>query len=384
MTTKGDIISGSLSPMHSKFASTEALSTKNSNAQYKRSPNVLSSLTSNKSNSFFNNPPAQDSNTLFSANQHHTTSSNTNSRKSPVKSLAIDTSEEASKYNNTQNTHFGSYSTTHNNTGSYNFSRGALASSFSGNLTTKFGSRGGDTYKPSLMPSGKSLSTSKLLLGSANGFPYQSSTQALKDSTAAVVNTMNENLGHTAPSPQTHYKNPSAKYYPVEANKSSSSVDSHHQFEAKSPSFAHSKNVYSSHQQENQQPGNENAPANSQNSTYNNESIANSSKTPSNNTASTKKLSTPIPNHEPTKCSVKRNGIVKAYAANTNQGIVRNYNEDRVSIILNIMKPASRANEDWPKCSFFGVYDGHGGVTCADFLRDNLHQFVSISLNLKF
>lgn len=83
-----------------------------------------------------------------------------------------------------------------------------------------------------------------------------------------------------------------------------------------------------------------------------------------------------LPNHEPTKCSVKTNGIVKAYAANTNQGLVRNYNEDRVSIILNIMKPASRVNENWPKCSFFGVYDGHGGVNCADFLRDNLHQFV--------
>lgn len=25
-----------------------------------------------------------------------------------------------------------------------------------------------------------------------------------------------------------------------------------------------------------------------------------------------------IPNHEPTKCSLKRNGIVRAYAANTN------------------------------------------------------------------
>jgi len=83
-----------------------------------------------------------------------------------------------------------------------------------------------------------------------------------------------------------------------------------------------------------------------------------------------------IPNHEPSKCSVKRNGFVKAYAANTNQGIVRNYNEDRVAIILNIMKPASRVNEEWPKCSFFGVYDGHGGVACADFLRDNLHQYV--------
>ena len=84
----------------------------------------------------------------------------------------------------------------------------------------------------------------------------------------------------------------------------------------------------------------------------------------------------PIPNYEPTKCSFKKNGQVRAYAANTNQGLVRTYNEDRVSIILNIMKPVSRTEENWPKCSFFGVYDGHGGAACADFLRDHLHQFI--------
>ncbi|CAD8125316.1 unnamed protein product [Paramecium sonneborni] len=83
-----------------------------------------------------------------------------------------------------------------------------------------------------------------------------------------------------------------------------------------------------------------------------------------------------LPNYEPTKCSSIKNGIIKAYAANTNQGLVRDYNEDRVSIILNIIKPQSRENEQWPKCSYFGVYDGHGGSACADFLRDNLHQFV--------
>jgi len=57
----------------------------------------------------------------------------------------------------------------------------------------------------------------------------------------------------------------------------------------------------------------------------------------------------------------------------------RNYNEDRVAIILNIMKPKHKEMSDvnWPKCSFFGVYDGHGGNVCADFLRDYLHQLVS-------
>ena len=36
------------------------------------------------------------------------------------------------------------------------------------------------------------------------------------------------------------------------------------------------------------------------------------------------------------KISAKSFGLITSYAANTNQGIVRNYNEDRVSIIINI------------------------------------------------
>ena len=84
-----------------------------------------------------------------------------------------------------------------------------------------------------------------------------------------------------------------------------------------------------------------------------------------------------LPPFEPTKCSIKQNGVIKAYAVNTHQGLVRNYNEDRVAIILNIMKPPHlSASDEWPLCSFFGVYDGHGGTPCADFLRDNLHQYV--------
>lgn len=90
-----------------------------------------------------------------------------------------------------------------------------------------------------------------------------------------------------------------------------------------------------------------------------------------------------MPDYQPAKYSAKRNGIVAAYGANTNQGIVRNYNEDRVAIILNIMKPKSKqySNEEWPKCSFFGIYDGHGGHVCADFLRDYLHQFIIKDVN---
>ena len=45
-----------------------------------------------------------------------------------------------------------------------------------------------------------------------------------------------------------------------------------------------------------------------------------------------------------------------------------------MSIILNINRPQERSDvTGWPKCSFFGIYDGHGGSNCADFLKDNLH-----------
>lgn len=86
----------------------------------------------------------------------------------------------------------------------------------------------------------------------------------------------------------------------------------------------------------------------------------------------------PLPNYEPTRFSDKSYGVIKGFAVCTNQGLVRNYNEDRVAIVLNILRPNSKPlNEYWPNCSFFGVYDGHGGNKCAEFLRNNLHQYVN-------
>ena len=83
-----------------------------------------------------------------------------------------------------------------------------------------------------------------------------------------------------------------------------------------------------------------------------------------------------LPNPQPAKFSVKGHGIVEAYAAATNQGVVRDYNEDRISILLNIPRPPSYTGKTWPNCSFFAVLDGHGGSGCADYLKDNLHKLV--------
>ena len=79
----------------------------------------------------------------------------------------------------------------------------------------------------------------------------------------------------------------------------------------------------------------------------------------------------------PGKISAKSFGVITSYAANTNQGIVRDYNEDRVSVIINMNKPKYyTSTEPWPKISYFGVFDGHAGNKCAEFLRDNLLNYI--------
>ena len=63
------------------------------------------------------------------------------------------------------------------------------------------------------------------------------------------------------------------------------------------------------------------------------------------------------------KISNKSYGKIKAYAASTNKGIIRNYNEDRVSIIINMNQPDNYINKGkFPRISYFGIFDGHGEV----------------------
>lgn len=73
--------------------------------------------------------------------------------------------------------------------------------------------------------------------------------------------------------------------------------------------------------------------------------------------------------------SSKSFGVVKSFSANTNVGTVRKYNEDRIAIILNVVQPASRNPKliAWPKIQIFGIFDGHGGHKCAEFIKDQFH-----------
>lgn len=49
-----------------------------------------------------------------------------------------------------------------------------------------------------------------------------------------------------------------------------------------------------------------------------------------------------LPFFQTSKVSSKAFGAVKAFAANTNVGTVRKANEDRISIILNVIQPAQK------------------------------------------
>lgn len=106
-----------------------------------------------------------------------------------------------------------------------------------------------------------------------------------------------------------------------------------------------------------------------------------------NNTSKSK-----LVNYELTNSSEKSKGIVEAFGICTTNGIFRNYNEDRVSVILNAIKQVENVCDENTNlvenekienqiiqnshCSYFSIFDGHGGNKCANYLRENLHSFI--------
>jgi protein phosphatase 2C family protein 2/3 len=397
MTTKSEApLSNNLSGFSTKPMGYDNVLNKFSNTSIRKTATVLSPQAFHKQASQNNlNPEATYVNSgIPSANtsQPIMNYGNNSQPKTQLKSLTIETNEEAEKYHGYNNyNHQGSYSATNNQVATqYGLSKNSLISNLNGTLTAKY-SRGLEANKSqAIISPNKALMTAKYIptqsTGSLSTVPNQMISNPITYNPALSNNTSPSNISNqlqkmsitksltfeTAKSGLSSNVSPSmiSMQSPSHQNQSSLMNSSNNNSAATLNSvmmthgMSHGNNLGS--------PSNSASMAQGSNSNSNQSLNALQSPTGSN----MKKVQIPLPNHEPTKCSVKRNGIVKAYAANTNQGIVRNYNEDRVSIILNIMKPASRINETWPKCSFFGVYDGHGGVACADFLRDNLHQFV--------
>lgn len=82
------------------------------------------------------------------------------------------------------------------------------------------------------------------------------------------------------------------------------------------------------------------------------------------------------PELQPNKIVFCRLGKVKIVAANTCAGTLNKKNEDRIRILLNLKQPLLFFENKWPKSSYFGIFDGHGGSACAEFLKDNLHDYI--------
>ena len=66
----------------------------------------------------------------------------------------------------------------------------------------------------------------------------------------------------------------------------------------------------------------------------------------------------------------KKYDFIKAYAYNTCDGNIRDYNEDTITTAKINIYSKDNNNDVY----FFGLYDGHGGNGCSLYLKNNLHK----------
>jgi serine/threonine protein phosphatase PrpC len=88
--------------------------------------------------------------------------------------------------------------------------------------------------------------------------------------------------------------------------------------------------------------------------------------------------------YESPKFSTKQIGPIKSYSYNTYQGLFKENNEDRVSVCSSVKKPAASKMKVWPKISYFGVFDGHGGEECSEFLEKNFLNYLVENPNFPY
>jgi len=91
-----------------------------------------------------------------------------------------------------------------------------------------------------------------------------------------------------------------------------------------------------------------------------------------------------IPNLSRPMVNLKKFGNVSSFCVSTHSGISRNYNEDRVSILLNLpQRYKNLSTQSVKNCSMFAIYDGHGGDSCCNYLKENLHSIIFEKLDLQ-
>ncbi len=84
-----------------------------------------------------------------------------------------------------------------------------------------------------------------------------------------------------------------------------------------------------------------------------------------------------LPKFDNARVIIKKYGPVEGFVVNTHKGIIRKSNEDRVSILLNAQKKFKKYQDKTGpiiSSSMFSIFDGHGGISCSNFLKQNLHN----------
>ena len=77
------------------------------------------------------------------------------------------------------------------------------------------------------------------------------------------------------------------------------------------------------------------------------------------------------------KSSGPRCGSVHGYAVQSYSGLSMHRNLTRVSILLNSPKPGHFEQSNWPRSSYFGLFDGNSGKKCAEYLQSNLFSNIT-------
>ena len=82
--------------------------------------------------------------------------------------------------------------------------------------------------------------------------------------------------------------------------------------------------------------------------------------------------------YKDSKYSEKSFNLITAYGVNTYKGTVRNYNEDRISVVVNAKQNTYQKlkTDNSTKVSYFAIYDGHAGNKCCEFLKNFLHCYI--------
>ena len=85
----------------------------------------------------------------------------------------------------------------------------------------------------------------------------------------------------------------------------------------------------------------------------------------------------PYKNYPQVEFSSKPFLRISGYACNSYNGTIKAYNEDKIKIQYKVSKNFVLNNKQYQALiSYFGVFDGHGGDKCSQFLKENLDRIL--------